>query len=94
MKAIFAESMKMNNPHELIDARLVDAVDGGGRGRSDVLLDVGAVDEGEVDGARDVGGGQNDDVGVRLNGVELREKRVHDADGVRRLVARHGRLAR
>ena len=48
---------------ELEDARGQDLVARRDAGRADVLLDVGAVEEGGVDGAGEVGGGEHEHVG-------------------------------
>ena len=50
------------------------------------MLDVGAVDEREVDRARHVGRRHDEHVGVPLDGVNLRQQRVDDANRVRWLL--------
>ena len=49
-------------PRELQQRGVEDLVDGGLAGVAHVLLDVRTVHEGQVDGPRDVGRGQNENV--------------------------------
>ena len=55
-------------------------------GVADVVLDVGSVDEREVDGARHVGRRHDENIRISLDGVNLRQQRVDDANCVRRLL--------
>jgi len=67
---------------ELLDAGVEDVVYGTSGRDIDELTDVRPVHEGEVDTSRDVTGGQDEDVGEVLDGVDLGEKSIDGPDSV------------
>ena len=77
---------------QFLHAGFVDGGDGVSRRRSDELFNIGAIDESEIDGAGQVGGGENKDVGMSFDAIDLRQEGVDDPDGVAGFVAVGRRL--
>ena len=59
-----------------LNARVVDLIDGTLGRQANVLLDVGPVHEGQVDGTGDVGSCENEDVREMFDAVNLSEKSI------------------
>mmetsp|Transcript_48160 Transcript_48160/g.117008 ORF Transcript_48160/g.117008 Transcript_48160/m.117008 type:complete len:252 (-) Transcript_48160:378-1133(-) len=80
-------------PHELLHAGCEDLVSSGRRRKANILLDVSAVHESEVDCFGDVGCCHDHYILELLQLVNLGEECVHHPYGIRRLVAIDSTLA-